>query len=97
MRCGHCDEKLIRLAWRPGGLRPIFTAEWRRGDDDVWRLTSYARHQRIRRADGKRSALAGSAIRRVPWSEPARWKPIVPELPCQAECDSCGSVLLIRR
>jgi len=89
-RCAACDELIAPLAWRGGRLHPLFSAEWREREDHVWRLTDYARFQR-RRSSGA-PLTRPRAKWRPPWSEPARWKPVIAALPCRVECGACGVV-----
>ena len=95
VRCGKdvCAAVITRMVWRRGMQLAAFSGEWREGDDKVWRLTDYARHQRKRRESGSASSSGGWHPRN--WSEPATWGLVVRARPCRVECPDCGETQLI--
>ena len=94
VRCAadSCGAVITRVVWRRGVLHSAFSGEWREGDDKVWRLTDYARHQRRR---GDRGIPTIPSASRRNWSEPATWGLVVRARPCRVECPGCGQTQVI--
>ena len=93
VRCASCPAIITSTIWRRGALHAAFSGEWREGDDKVWRLTDYARHQRKRRDSGRDTTAQGWHRRN--WAEPKTWGVVVRARPCWVECPDCGEAQVI--